>query len=235
MNFNIQEIVLSAVKDVSWSTFFIVFWAGAVLSLASCTIIRVPVIIGYVGGASESKKKAFFITLSFALGIILSYTCLGVLFGLASGIMASMIRHSRFIYYAIGSIALVAGIKLAGLTKKQFVKKDYAVKYMNKKAGIIGAFLFGMIFAVFEAPVCPCCGPVLFLIAGITLSKGKILFGILIFLTYAIGQSLPLLLIGTLTGMVKYVSPYVERFEKTVEMIGGNILILLALFFFLVG
>lgn len=235
MNFTMQGLVLSAVRDVSWSTLFLVFWGGAVLSLASCTLIRVPVIIGYVSGASASKKKAFFITLSFALGLIISYTCLGLLFGFVSGIMASMIKYSRFVYYALGAMALLFGVQLAGLTNWTFLKKDSLPEPRNKKAGIAGAFLFGIIFAIFEAPICPCCGPVLFLIAGLTLSKGKILFGILIFLAYAMGQSLPMLLIGSLTGIVKYISPYVERFEKKIEIIGGNILILLALFFFLVG
>lgn len=235
MNTTMQEFVLATIRDVSWSTFFIVFWGGAVLSLASCTVIRLPVIVGYVGGASVSRKKAFLITLSFASGLILSYTCLGVLFGLAGGIMASMIRCSRYVYYALGAMALFAGVQMAGLTNWRFFNKDFSLKSGNKKTGIMGAFLFGLIFAVFEAPICPCCGPVLFLIAGLTLSKGKILFGVLIFLTYALGQSLPILLIGSLTGIVKYLKPYAERFEKNMEIVGGNILILLALFFFLVG
>jgi len=235
MNTAMQEFVLATIKDFSWSTFFIVFWGGAVLSLASCTIIRVPIIIGYVSGASHSRRKAFFITLSFAMGLIVSYTCLGVLFGLVGGIMASMIKYSRAIYYILGGMALFAGIQLAGLTNWKFFRKDCALEYKGKKAGIIGAFLFGIVFAIFEAPICPCCGPVLFLIAGLTLAKGKMIFGILIFLTYAIGQSFPMLLIGTLTGMAKYINPYVEKFEKKIEMIGGNVLILLALYFFLVG
>jgi len=235
MNTAIQEFVLSAIKDVSWSTIFVVFWGGAVLSLASCTIIRIPVLVSYVSGVSESRRKVFFITLSFASGIIISYTCLGILFGIMGGIMASMIRYSRLIYYMIGGMALFIGVQLAGLTNWRLFKKDRLAHLNNTRTGVIGAFLFGMMFAIFEAPICPCCGPVLFLIAGLTLSKGKILFGILIFLSYAIGQSFPVLLIGSLTGIAKYISPYVERFERGVEITGGNILILLALFFFLVG
>jgi len=230
-----QEYILSAVKEYSFGTFFMVFWGGAILSMASCTIIRVPVIVSYVGGASASKSKAFFITLSFALGLVTSYTCLGILVGLIGGVMASMIRYSRFIYYILGSLALFIGIQLSGLTTWRFMKGGLALNFKSTKTGLVGAFLFGVVFAVFEAPVCPCCGPVLFLIAGLTLCKGKILFGILIFVTYAMGQSFPMLLIGSLTGMIKYINPYVERSEKWVEIIGGNILILLALFFFLVG
>lgn len=234
MNTSMQELVMSAVRDISWSTFFIVFWGGAVLSLASCTIIRVPVIVGYVSGASASKKKAYLITLAFIAGLVISYTCLGILFGLASGILKSMIRYSRYMYYVLGIIALLAGIRLAGLTRRK-PRAGKLLDFKNKKTGFIGAFLFGMMFAIFEAPVCPCCGPVLFLIAGLTLSNGKLLFGIILFLTYALGQSLPVLLIGMLTGMVKYIHPYVERAEHLIEIIGGNILILLGLFFLLVG
>ena len=109
MNAAIQDSVVNALRDGGWITFFIIFWGGAALSLSSCTLIRVPVIISYVGAASTSRKRAFLLTLSFALALIFSYTLLGLLFGFLSGIMAGMIRWSRYFYYAIGALALLVG------------------------------------------------------------------------------------------------------------------------------
>ena len=232
---DIQQAIIQTLQNASWLTFFIVFWSGALLSLSSCTIIRIPIVIGYIGGVSTSKKRAVLLTFSFVLALVLSYTFLGVLFGLASNLMADMIRWSRYFYYLIGTLALVIGIQMAGLVDFGLFRAEKCKVPEPKKRGLLAAFLFGFIFAIFEAPTCPCCGPVLFIIAGLTFTKGKVLYAVLIFLTYALGQSFPILLIGSFTSIVKYISPKVEKIEGTIRVIGGNILILLALYFFLVG
>jgi len=54
---------------------FIVFWAGFIASLSSCTIIRIPIVFGYVSGASHhTKRKSFLSALCLTLGLITSYT-----------------------------------------------------------------------------------------------------------------------------------------------------------------
>ena len=231
----IQETVVQALQNGGWLTFVIVFWGGALLSLSSCTIIRIPIVVGYIGGAATSRKRAFLLTLSFVLALVLSYTLLGVLFGLISGLMAGMIRWNRYIYYIIGTIALFAGMQMAGLVNFKFYRHDEHRKHRAGKIGLLGAFLFGLGFAVFEAPTCPCCGPVLFIMAGLTFAKGKILYSVLVFLAYALGQSFPILVIGSFTGIMKYISPKVHEIEDNVRLAGGNILILLAAYFFLTG
>ena len=235
MNSYIQDIITQALQNKTWLTLFIIFWSGAILSMGSCTIIRLPVVIGYVGGKSTSKKKALLLTLFFVLGLVSSYTILGVVFGFLSDIMAHMVRLSRYFYYLIGALALFIGAQLAGIIDFGLWKNERLEKLHPKKSGLIGAFLFGFIFALFEAPICPCCGPVLFILAGLTFVEGKILYGILIFLVYALGQSFPLFLIGSFTGVIKYISPRVEKIEKAIKMVAGSILITLAIFFFFVG
>jgi cytochrome c-type biogenesis protein len=235
LNTTIQQTIVQALQNGNWVAFFIVFWSGALLSLSSCTLVRIPIVIGYVGGASTSKKRAILLTLSFALALVISYTFLGVLFGIVSSLMGNMIRWSRYFYYLIGALALIIGVHMAGLVDFSLFPSHEHELPRPMKGGLLGAFLFGLVFAIFEAPICPCCGPVLFIIAGLTFAKGKILYAVLIFLTYAIGQSFPIVLIGSFTGIVKYISPKIEKIEGAVGLIGGNILIALALYFFLAG
>ena len=230
-----QQTIIQALEHGGWLTFFIIFWSGAILSFSSCTIVRIPIVIGYIGGVATSKKRALFLTFSFVLALVLSYTCLGVIFGLASGLLTNMIRWSKYFYYLIGALALIIGIHMTGLADFGLLRVGKCRMPETKKRGLLGAFLFGIVFAIFEAPTCPCCGPILFIIAGITFSKGRILYAMLVFLTYALGQSLPILLIGSFTGIVKYISPKVEKIEGAIKVVGGNILIVLALYFFLVG
>src|SRR5471030_680239 len=58
-----------------------VAFAGAVASLSSCTIARLPVLLGLVSSSSETKHLGFFLSIAFSCGLIISYTAIGMLFG----------------------------------------------------------------------------------------------------------------------------------------------------------
>ena len=234
----IQRIITEALQNAGPLSFFIVFWTGAVLSLGSCTIIRVPIIIGYVGGKSESKKKAILLTSFFVLGLALSYTLLGILFGIIGGLTVKMVAWSRYIYYFVGTLAFAIGLSMTGIIRTGRSTSpccEVRGKTAPAQKGLIGAFLFGLTFAIFEAPVCPCCAPALLIIGGLTLAKGDILYGIFMFFAYALGQGFPTLLIGSFTGIMKYISPKLERAEPVIRFAAGNILLALAAFLFLAG
>lgn len=235
MNLSIQLEILKILKTNSWLTFFIVFWGAALLSMSSCTIIRVPVVIGYISGTATSRKRAFLLTLSFVAALILTYTSLGIVFGLLSRSMSYMIRWGRYFYYIIGGLALIIGMRMSGLLNFRIPWFKEIKKMETQKKGLAGAFIFGVVFAIFEAPTCPCCGPILFIIASLTFAKGKILYAILLFLVYALGQSLPILLIGIFTSIIKYITPKVHRIEGWIRLLSGNVLIVVAIYFFLVA
>ena len=235
MNTSFQQIIAETLQNTSWLTLLIVFWIGATLSFTSCTIARIPIVVGYIGGMATSKKRAFILTLSFVSALILSYTTLGILFGLVSGVMGHMIRWSRYFYYLIGGLAFFIGIHLAGLVNFKLPHFHRVEALKRKKLGILGAFLFGIIFTIFEAPTCPCCGPVLFIIASLIFIKGNILYAILIFFVYALGQSFPILLIGSFTSIVKYINPKIHKIEGWIKFLGGTILIVLGIYFCLIA
>ncbi|MFA5147813.1 MAG: sulfite exporter TauE/SafE family protein, partial [Candidatus Omnitrophota bacterium] len=110
------QTILNAVNERSLWTFAVVFWAAAILSLASCTIVRIPVVIGLIGGA-DSKKKAFMVTMSFVAALVLSYTLLGVLLGTIGTLAAKMMGMSRYFYYLAGAAVLFVGVQMAGLIR----------------------------------------------------------------------------------------------------------------------
>lgn len=214
---------------------FIVFWAAAVLSLASCTIVRIPAIIGLIGGVSTSKKKAFLLTLSFVSALVLSYTLMGISFALIGGLAGHMMRLSRFFYYLVAIIVLPVGLQMAGLVKFKFFEDAFSRVFQLRYGGMLGAFLFGLVFVLFEAPTCPVCGPFLLAIASLGIIKQNFFYCVLLFFTYALGQAFPIILFGVFSGIVKYISPKVEKVEKVASIIGGNIFILLAISLFILG
>jgi len=232
---SIQQNIIQILENRGWVAFLTIFWTGAVLSFSSCTIVRVPIVMSYVSGASDSKKRAILLTFSFVAALILSYTFLGIIFGFVSSLLTTMIKWNRYFCYLMGTIAFILGINMAGLVDFGLFKNKQCNMQNFQKKGLLGAFLFGLIFAVFEAPTCPCCGPVLFMIASFIFKKGNLLYAVLLCLSYALGQSFPILLVGSFTSIVKYINPKAERIEEVVKMIGGNVLIALALYFFLIG
>lgn len=234
MNTDIQTII-AAVKEQSLWTFVVVFWAAAVLSLVSCTIVRIPVVIGLIGGAADSKKKAFLLTLSFVSALVISYTLLGVLLSLVGTLAMHMMRISRYSYYLAGALVLFVGVQIAGLIKFRFLEGTLSKIFDIRQRGIAGAFIFGFIFVLFEAPTCPVCGPFLLVIASLGIFRDNILYAVLLFLTYALGQSLPIIMVGVFSGIVKYIQPKVEAIERAASVIGGNILIALGILLFILG
>ena len=216
---------------------FIVFWAGFIASLSSCTIIRIPIVFGYVSGAShDTKRKSFLSAVFLALGLITSYTFLGLALILLKNLAFSLVLISRYLYIFLGVVLLIFGVFYVGLIK--IGKPHHAHCGANtrlKKRSFIGSFLFGVMFAFLEMPACPCCASVLFVIASIVGFWDSWVYSFIIFLSFAIGQSMPILLIGSSTSLVKYLIPKVKSLEKYTQFVAGNILIAIALFFFILA
>ncbi len=134
---------------------------------------------------------------------------------------------------ALGFILLGVGVFYAGLIKTGDLHYSGCERPNKlKKISFIGALGFGVMFAFLEMPACPCCASVIFVIAGIVGFWDSWVYSFIIFLSFAIGQSMPLLLIGSSTSMLKFLTPKVDTIEKYIQCVAGNILIVIALVFF---
>lgn len=214
---------------------FIVFWAGFISSLSSCTIIRIPVVFGYVSGASDSKKKSFLLSLCLVSGLIFSYTCLGMALILLKNITSGLVHISRYIYTILGIVLLVMGLFYSGLIRTRVKHSSCEIKSKTGKRSFAGAFIFGAMFGFLEMPACPCCASVLFVIVGIVGLLDSWSYSLVIFFSFAIGQSFPILLIGSSAGLVKHLASKVARVERYVQFVAGNILLAIALFFLILA
>jgi len=210
---------------------FVVFWVGTIASLSSCTLVRVPVVFGYVAGTSDSKKKSILLAILFALGCIVSYTILGILLGFVGNITLRLVRVSKYIFWALGALLFLTGLFVSGLINLNILPSHFHIGDRFRKAGFLGAFLFGIVFAFLEMPACPCCGSFLLIIAGTVIAKGSTLYSLIIFLSFAIGQSFPLLVIAWSTSLVDYLMPKMARFEGYIKLVAGNVLIVLSIYF----
>jgi cytochrome c-type biogenesis protein len=214
----------------------IVFWAGAIASLGSCTIVRIPIVLSYVSGTGDSKRKSIISTVLFVLGLIISYTIFGILLGLMSGLAYKFVRINKYIFWGIGGMLVFMGLLISGLIdiKSFHFKNHIQNKFHN--TSYLGALFIGIVFAMVELPACPCCGGVLLLIAGIVVAKNFSLYAVALFISFAIGQSFPILCVGLSTsllksGMMEYLAHRSHQFEEKIKLLAGNILIILGIYF----
>lgn len=214
---------------------FVVFWVGAIASMGSCTIIRMPVVLGYVVGASDSRKRSFLLTLLFVMGSIFSYTMLGMLFGVIGNFALRLVQISKYVLWTLGGLLFFIGLFVSGLINLKIFSSHHHVGNRFRNVSFFGAFLFGLVFALLEMPACPCCGALLLVIAGLVIPKGSVFYSMIIFMFFAIGQSIPLLAVGSSAGLVKYLTPRITRFEGHIRLVAGNVLIVLGIYFLTTG
>jgi thiol:disulfide interchange protein DsbD len=208
-----------------------VAFAGAITSLSSCTIIRLPVIWGYVTSTGPSRKRGVILSISFACGLFIVYTLFGFALGVISNLSGKLIQISHYLYLFLGVLMLVLGILFIGLIPKRtgwFQNRcEAAINHAQTKHS---AFIFGVLFALLETPACPACGAVLMVIASFVIMKGSLLYSGLVFISFAIGQSIPVLTVGLSGNLFTYLLSKINLIEEVTSFVAGSILIVAGLF-----
>src|SRR4030042_5190144 len=146
-----------------------VFVGGILSSSSPCVLATIPLVIGYVGGYSEGdRRKALLYSLTFILGLSISFTILGAIASFVGGLFGVT---SKAWYIVVGGIAVAIGLHLIGLYE---LNLPVPVRFQPKQRGILGAFLLGLIFGIVSSP---CATPILVLILSFAASQGEILYG----------------------------------------------------------
>ena len=205
------------------TTLAIVFSTGFLSGLSPCTLPTVVFITAYVSGEKvSSKKRGFILSLAFILGIAFMLSLLGVF----AGFMGKIIASEQILNYIIAAILLIMGLWLLKVFK---FNPNYSFSKISPKkgSGIVGAFLLGIPFGIAASP---CTLPITLSVLAYSTIKGSIFFGMLLMFAFAIGRSIPLLVVGTFTGLLKNMKA-LSKYQSIIEKIAGAVLILLAAYF----
>lgn len=206
------------------------FVAGLITFFSPCVLPLLPAYLGYLAGTSINETKTnqkrqqlkiFVNACLFILGFMTVFALLGLL-------VTTTLRHTSlelqtWLARIGGIIIILFGLSLVGIIKPKFFNRERSIKF-NIKPSYIASFLFG---AAFAAGWTPCIGPVLGSIFGLALAHPALSFGLL--LTYALGFSIPLLIVGLFTAhaskWIKSAGPWFRHFE----IIVGVVLIIMGL------
>lgn len=212
------ELVSQSLAGNLFVSLPLIFVAGIVTSFSPCIISMIPVLVGYVGGYSNtSRLKGFSMSFLFVLGLGVTFAILGI-FAAAFGKIFGQI--GSYWYFIMAAVAILMGLQLLGV----FSINLPGLRTMPIKAkGMVGSFLMGLFFGLVASP---CATPVLAVLMTYIASKGDLSFGGIMLFTYGFGHGLPLLVAGTFTSAIKNFRQF-QRYSQYITYISAGILILI--------
>lgn len=230
------EEKLAAILEGSqtWTllVFIIAFLGGILDSMTPCVYPVIPVVISYMGAKSGSKKSSgFFLSLFFVVGLAITYSVVGLLASFLGGVFGvGDLAANPIVRVGIAIVFTVLALSMFGLWDMNLISSEQQTKLMKKgkeSKGIIGAVIIGMVSGVVAAP---CVGPVLAVLLMHVAAAGDMLYGWLLFITFAFGLGILFLIIGTFSGAINAL-PQAGAWMVNIKKFFGVVMIGAALFF----
>jgi len=222
------ESLATLISNNFWVAPLIALVAGILTSITPCSLSTIPLVIGYVGGTAAEPRKAFKLSLFFALGSAITFTLLGAIAAFVGGLIGSA---GKWWYILLGALMILMALQV--LEVYEFIPSTYLTAKSTKK-GYVGAILAGILAGVFSSP---CATPVLVVLLAIVASEGNIILGIALLLLYSIGNSFIVIFAGTFTGTIRNIiqSKKYGKFSVILKYILGFLIILIGMYMFYLG
>lgn len=222
----LQTLFLTSLNQHSMTVLLLAFAGGVMSSLLPCTVGMLPVLVGYVGGYTATSKLAILRQiLLFMVGFALVLTALGIVASILGTAMAAIVGVGW--YYFLGVLAILMGLQLLELI--QIPLPQFVTRLPESKAGSwVAPIALG---AAFGAASSPCGTPFLTAILGFISRESNWVLGGASLFSYALGQSMLLLVVGLFTGLIKQMARFrqvgsvITRLSALVFMLGGGLLI----------
>ncbi len=225
----VLETLSKMMTESSWLAPFLAFAAGVITSFTPCSLSGIPLVIGYVGGTGQrDAKKAFWLSVTFAVGTAVTFTILGVIASLAGRLIGT---SASWWYIILGIFMMLMALQVWDIF--EIIPSSYLIS-KNTKTGFIGAFIAGVLGGVFSSP---CSTPVLIALLAIVAGKASIIWGILLLLMYSIGHGILAVVAGTSVGFVQRLAGS-EKYGKTsliLKTIMGVLIMLIGFYMFYLG
>ncbi|MDO5717353.1 MAG: cytochrome c biogenesis protein CcdA [Tissierellia bacterium] len=201
---------------------------GFLTSLTPCSLTSLPIIITYLGAGKEmNTKKAFKLSLSYALGNALTFAILGVI----ASLIGKLISFTGSLWYIfLGILMIIVALQMFGVIDI-FSKINLNGNIVKHKR--FGAFVLGIISGVFASP---CATPVMIALMAIISGTGaSILKGIVLFLLYALGHGIIVVIVGSTMGGIDIANEGYKKFSKIFNIIFGILVLALGLYMLYLG
>ena len=215
----------ATLQTASLLAFILAFLGGILTSLGPCNIATIPLIVGYVGGSHNlNRSRSFSLSLTFAVGLAITFMLLGVVAALIGGLIGAT---TRWWYYLVAAICFVIGLNMLGVFRLNLPMVFSGLRERIGLKGIPGALALGLVSGLVASQ---CATPVLVAILTYVMAKGAIIYGAALLFVYALGRGVPVVLAGTFTGVLKNFQK-MGRWSGVIEKASGVIVIGVGLYF----
>ncbi len=187
------EAITLMISSNLWFVPVLAFVAGLLSSLTPCSLTSIPMVISFVSGTKSVKKKnALTISLTFALGMAVMYTSLGI----SASLLGELFHKLGIWWYIIlGLVMVLMALHMLGIVE---IIPEALSHPKAKRKGYVGAFIAGMLGGLFASH---CALPVLIALLAIATESSTIAQGASMLLLYAIGHSVVVVTAGTSTAI----------------------------------
>ena len=197
--------------------------SGLLLSITPCVLPMVPVLSGIIMASNQKSSKL--LTISYVMGICVTYSALGIIAGITGTLFSSSIQNIGFLYFS-GILFLVFGLIMLEIIsiKLPINTNNYIANFLSRFRGgnTISVFFMGLFSALILSPcVAP---PLAAAILYIGQTSDFVLGGVSL-LFMAIGMSVPLLILGFSSD---YILPKPGIWMNFVKKIMGFVLLAMA-------
>lgn len=184
-------------------------WGVLSVLLSPCHLASIPLIVGFIDNQGAMRtRRAFIISIFFAVGILLSIALIGLLTGLAGRMLGDIGAWGNWL---VAGIFLFFGLHLWGLLPMPWTGSGQVG--MQRK-GLLAALFLGLIFGVALGPCTfAFMGPVIGV--AFTEASKSLTYAISLLLAYGIGHCAVIVFAGTFTGKVQHYLNWNERSRGT--------------------
>jgi thiol:disulfide interchange protein DsbD len=183
-------------------TLAIFFGAGILLTFTPCVLPMIPILSGIIVGESRAvaKAHAFALSLTYVLGMAVTYTAIGVIAALSGAFVAAALQNP-WVLAAFAAIFVVLALSMFGFYDLQLPSALHSKAHAASaklRGGELGAVaLMGMLSAAIVSPcvAAPLAGALLY----ISQTRDALLGGAALF-SLALGMGVPLVVVGTTEG-----------------------------------
>ena len=178
------------------------FVGGLLLAFTPCVLPMVPILSGLIVGQGKSvtTARAFLLSLTYVLGMALTYTVTGALFA-AAGQQVQAVFQQPWIIMLFAALFMAMALSMFGLYTLQmpgFIQTRVAQLSNRQRGGSFGGVaVMGMLSALI---VTTCVGPVLVAALIVIGQTGDVLRGAAALFAMSLGMGAPLLIVGSSAG-----------------------------------
>ncbi|MCG3150119.1 MAG: Thiol:disulfide interchange protein DsbD [Verrucomicrobiae bacterium] len=202
----------------------VVFFSGLALNLTPCVYPMIAITVSYFGAQKgRSRRQAFAGAVAYCLGIVVTYSVLGVIAALTGGLFGALLQ-SQWVLLGIAGLLVVLALSMFGLYEirpPSFLVQRAAG--MSSRAGYLGVFFLGATLGIVAAPCLAPFAVALLAYVGATREWWW-------FLVFASGLAIPYLILGTFSGLLSQL-PKSGTWMVWVKRVFGTALLAVAIWF----